>query len=111
MQLHKGISAIPLGGLIPMNRNDNFNLEAELVEPFPRKINGRVYLRVRSFRTVSRANKAAKVIRSSGGLVRIIHYTSYGSNAYRVYANANGKKSAHRAIDNVARLGKKWSDW
>jgi hypothetical protein len=90
---------------------DNFNLEAELLEPFPRKIKKRQYLRVRNFRTDAKAQEAAQFIRNSKGLAMVIKWVAYGRTSFRVYANANGSIPASDAIRDVSCMGKKWSDW
>lgn len=90
---------------------DNFNLEAELLEPFPRKFGKRIYLRVRNFRTDTRAYTAALLIQKNGGLARVINHEAYGSRSFRVYANANGSAAAADVIRDVGHMGKKWSDW
>lgn len=88
-----------------MKTKDNFNLEAELVEPIPIKIKGRTFLRVRTFHTTDYADKAANLIRESGGLARIIHYTAYGSDSYRLYANANASKNSRDIIADISSQG------
>jgi hypothetical protein len=94
-----------------MVKNKNFDLEVTLLEPQPRLLGGKTFLRVRSFRTDVRAYEAANLIKNSGGLARIIKYKSYGQNSYRLYANANGNRYAKNKIDIIAHKGKVWSDW
>jgi hypothetical protein len=94
-----------------MVENKNFDLEVTLLEPQPRLLKGKTFLRVRSFRTDVRAYEAANLIKNNGGLARIIKNKSYGQNSYRLYANANGNQYAKNKIDIIARQGKVWSDW
>lgn len=94
-----------------MPPHGNLDLESIILEPLPRSFGGRIYVRVRVFKTAGRASDAVNLIKRNGGLTRVVKTRTYGKLRHVLYANANGSRKARDAIADVSSKGKIWSDW